>query len=163
MSKPHFQTFAHYNKWANMRLYDACGGLSQRKLSRDVGVFFTSLIGTLNHIVVTDRVWLSRLTGQGTHPPSLDSIITTDLPELRLLAMAEADRLVEWVERLPSDELELPFEYKNMAGVPYVQKRRESLAHLNNHQTHHRSQATTCLNILGVNPPVLDLLDFQRR
>jgi uncharacterized damage-inducible protein DinB len=162
MLKPHFTTFANYNLWADTRLYDACAGLSDEALNRDVGVFFNFLIGTLNHLVVTDRVWLSRLTGQGTHPPTLDTIITTDLAELRVLALAEANRMINWVEGISSDDLNAPFDFHNMAGEPFTQLRRESLAHLNNHQTHHRSQATTCLNILGAVPPGLDLLDFQR-
>jgi len=148
MIKPHFQTFAAYNKWADTTLYDACEGLSEEVLNRDVGVYFSSLMGTLNHLVVTDRVWLSRLTGQGTHPPTLDTIITTDLAALRRLAMAEADRLIGWVDSQSSDELNAPFDYHTMNGTA--------------HNKLHRSQVTTCLNILGVEPPVLDMLDFQR-
>jgi uncharacterized damage-inducible protein DinB len=89
-------------------------------------------------------------------------VITIDLTELRELALAEADRLINWVETLSDEDLNAVFDYHTMAGTPHTQLRRESLAHLNNHQTHHRSQATTCLSILGEPFPELDLLYFQR-
>ncbi len=99
---------------------------------------------------------------EGTHPPTLDTIITTDLGELRGFALAEADRLIAWAETLSDDDFNAPFDYHAMADTQHTRLRRESLANLNNHQTHHRSQATTCLNILGQTQPGLNLLDFQR-
>jgi uncharacterized damage-inducible protein DinB len=45
----------------------------------------------------------------------------------------------------------------------FEQKRRDILAHLFNHQTHHRGQAHTILSLLtGREPPSLDLLSMQR-
>jgi uncharacterized damage-inducible protein DinB len=37
-----------------------------------------------------------------------------------------------------------------------------ALAHLFNHQTHHRGQAHTILTVLGKEAPTLDLIYFQR-
>ncbi|TIO63114.1 MAG: damage-inducible protein DinB, partial [Mesorhizobium sp.] len=55
--KQHFMMFAAYNQWANTRIYDAAADLSEEELGRDVGAFFGSMLGTLNHLLVTDRVW----------------------------------------------------------------------------------------------------------
>ena len=64
----HFQLFARYNAWANARLYDAVAALSPQDFARDLGGFFGSLRGTLNHNLVGDLIWLQRLTGEGEAP-----------------------------------------------------------------------------------------------
>ena len=162
MLKPHFQEFAAYNQWATARLYDALAPLPAEDLSRDVGVFFGSIIGTLNHIITTDRIWLARMTGEGSFPKELNARLSDDLLELKKMALSEADRLAAHVEGLTEEALAAPFTYRTLNGTEHTQLRRESLAQLLNHQTHHRSQATTCLTILGADFPVLDLLFFQR-
>ena len=62
----HFCMFALYNCWANERLYGCAAQLTPGALAEDRGAFFGSLLGTLNHLLVTDRLWLSRL--EGTSP-----------------------------------------------------------------------------------------------
>ena len=62
--KAHFEQFAAYNRWANARLYHAALALSDADYRRDVGAFFKSMHGTLNHLLVADRLWLKRLTGK---------------------------------------------------------------------------------------------------
>jgi uncharacterized damage-inducible protein DinB len=53
--------------------------------------------------------------------------------------------------------------YANTTGKEFEQKRCDILAHLFNHQTHHRGQAHTILSICtGKAPPSLDLLLMQR-
>jgi uncharacterized damage-inducible protein DinB len=48
-------------------------------------------------------------------------------------------------------------------GTPHRQRVREILAHLFNHQTHHRGQAHAALTLLGVREPhSLDLLVMLR-
>ena len=56
--KSYFQMMAAYNRWANGRLYDAAAGLPDELYRKDIGLFFKSLHGTLNHLVVTDRIWM---------------------------------------------------------------------------------------------------------
>ena len=58
--KTHFVRCAQYNQWANARLYEAALTLSESDYRRDVGAFFKSMHGTLNHLILTDRIWLKR-------------------------------------------------------------------------------------------------------
>jgi uncharacterized damage-inducible protein DinB len=74
MSLDRFKQFAAYNKWANARLYAAALDLSEQSYRLHIGVFFGGLHGTLNHLLLTDRLWLKRLTGEGDHPNRLDAI-----------------------------------------------------------------------------------------
>ena len=56
----HARLMADYNQWINTRLYAAAAELPHDMLTQDRGAFFRSVLGTLNHIMVGDRVWLSR-------------------------------------------------------------------------------------------------------
>ena len=53
-----YRMFAGYNAWCNERLYDAAVTVSDADYRADRGAFFKSLHGTLNHILVGDRLWL---------------------------------------------------------------------------------------------------------
>jgi uncharacterized damage-inducible protein DinB len=161
--KPHFEQFAAYNRWANARLYQAAFALSEADYRRDVGAFFKSMHGTLNHLLVTDRIWLKRLTGEGHHPDRLDAILYEDRRALARARADEDDRLVRYVGALDEAALDGLLGYANTSGKRFEQKRREILAHLFNHQTHHRGHAHMILSICtGREPPSLDLLAYQR-
>jgi uncharacterized damage-inducible protein DinB len=161
--KAHFEQFAAYNRWANARLYEAALALDEDDYRRDVGAFFRSLHGTLNHLLLTDRIWLKRLTGEGDHPDRLDAILHDDRHALTLARAAEDDRIVGFIAPLDDAALDGLLGYRTTSGKPHQQKRRDILSHLFNHQTHHRGQAHAIVSICtGREPPSLDLLLMQR-
>ena len=161
--KAHFEQCAAYNRWANARLYEAALKLEESDYRRNVGAFFKSMHGTLNHLLLTDLLWLKRLTGEGDHPKQLDAILYEDRRVLALARAEEDERIVRYVASLDEAALNGMHKYSNTAGQPFEQRRREILAHLFNHHTHHRGQAHTILSICtGREPPSLDLLLLQR-
>jgi len=158
-----FQQLAAYNSWANARLYEAALALPEELYRADTGVFFRSLHGTLNHLLLTDRLWLTRLTGVGQQPKRLDEILYEDRRELTLARLAEDARLIAVVSRYDEEALARPHAYQTTSGKPQEQPLSDILLHLFNHQTHHRGQAHSCLSILTRRePPSLDLLMLQR-
>jgi len=160
---PHFVTLARYNAWANERLYAGARGISDESYRRDVGAFFRSLHGTLNHLLVADRIWMRRFTGEGEHPARLDAILFDDLPSLEAARRAEDARIVRYVEGLREEEIAGELAYSTTRGVPQRFALRDLLAHFFNHQTHHRGQAHCILTVLGVpEPRPLDLLAMLR-
>jgi uncharacterized damage-inducible protein DinB len=161
--KQHFDRFALYNRWANARLYQAALALSDEHYRKDVGAFFKSMHGTLNHLLLTDRLWFKRLTGIGDHPMQLNATIHDDRRELALARAHEDRRIIRVIAVYPAEAFWKPVEYATTLGEPHVQKLQEILAHVFNHQTHHRGRAHAILSILtGKEPPPLDLLAFQR-
>jgi hypothetical protein len=48
--KSHFEQFAIYNQWANASLFEAALATDEADYRRNVGAFFKSLHGTLNHL-----------------------------------------------------------------------------------------------------------------
>ena len=160
--KSHFAMMADYNSWANGRLYEMASRLSDEQYRRDVGAYFKSLHGTLNHIMCADLIWMRRLTGAGEHPTNLDAIVLDDLSSLSAARQHEDQRIIAYVESLTDAQMEETWEYRTLNGAPRKQRRREILAHLFNHQTHHRGQAHAILTVLGVREPAgLDLLLMQ--
>jgi uncharacterized damage-inducible protein DinB len=163
MTPIQFRQLAVYNRWANARLYGATLELSDLSYRLNTGVFFGSLHGTLNHLLLTDRLWLKRLTGEGSHPDGLNAILYEDRAELVRARIAEDDRLISVVQSYDDAALANMHSYKTTSGMPQTQILADILLHVFNHQTHHRGQAHACLSILtGGEPPSLDLLAFQR-
>jgi uncharacterized damage-inducible protein DinB len=160
--KAYFEQRAAYNRWANARLYEAALALSDADYRRDVGAFFRSMHGTLNHLLLTDRLWLKRLTGEGEHPNALNAIIHEDRTTLASARADEDDRIIGYVGSLDDAMLDRLHPYANTSGKRFEQKRSDILAHLFNHQTHHRGQAHTILSICGREPPSLDMILMQR-
>jgi uncharacterized damage-inducible protein DinB len=160
--KSHFTMMAEYNAWANGRLYRMARQLPDEQYRRDVGAYFKSLHGTLNHIMAADLIWMRRLTGVGDHPKILNAIIFDDLVSLSAARQQEDQRIIGFVESLSDAQLEEMWEYQMLNGTPQKQRRREILAHLFNHQAHHRGQAHAILTVLGISEPDgLDLLIMQ--
>lgn len=157
--KRHFAMMAAYNRWANVRLYDMAAVLPDELYRKPIGVYFKSLHGTLNHLLTADRIWLRRLEGKGDHPSKLNATIHDDLVSLRAARLAEDQRIVNFVDGLDDADFEKLWAYKMLNGRPQRLAVREILAHLFNHQTHHRGQAHAALTALGVSEPApLDLL-----
>jgi uncharacterized damage-inducible protein DinB len=163
--KPHFVMFAAYNRWANARLYAASAGLPPGDFLADRGAFFGSLCGTLNHLLVTDRIWLRRLTGEGPLHTALDETVTSDLATLAALRADEDERLAAYVDGLDEAAFAGSFTYRPVTNPRDItQPRAAVLAHLFNHQTHHRGQASAILTGLAGRDacPSFDLIAFQR-
>ncbi|HWJ71692.1 MAG TPA: DinB family protein [Kaistia sp.] len=163
--KAHFTMFAHYNRWANERVYRAARLLSHADFHADQGAFFRSLAGTLNHILVADQVWMHRFTGEGQKPTRLDETLAEHLDELTTLRNAEDARIITFVEGLNEAALLTPLTYGPLTATgSFTQPLGALLAHFFNHQTHHRGQATVILTRLAGQDAVepLDLAVFQR-
>ncbi len=161
--KRHFLMMAAYNRWANTRIYEAAADLTGEEWQRDTGAFFRSMMGTLNHLLVTDRIWLHRFTGEGAAPPSLDIILHEDFADLRRARQAEDERIARWIESLAGEAFGGRFSYTTISDMRTISQRlAPALHHLFNHQTHHRGQAHMILTVLGRPSTGLDLIAFQR-
>ena len=160
MSNPltrHFQTLALYNKLANQRLYDACVLLSDAELKKRREAFFGSIHGTLNHIMVGDRIWLSRFSGEEAPSTNLDAIPYEDFEELREARRREDRRIEDFAAGLDGEFLDSTVSYVNNEGHAVEDPTGLLVAHFFNHQTHHRGQVHDMLTQTEVSPPVLDL------
>jgi uncharacterized damage-inducible protein DinB len=163
--KSRYQMFAGYNRWCNERLYEAAAKISEADYRADRGAFFKSLHGTLNHLLVGDRIWMRRFTGAGELPPSLDAILYEDFEALRAARVSEDVKIVRYVDRLSEADLAGTIRYRTFVRPQTIQQTLSpALDHFFNHQTHHRGQAHALLSAMIGNDatPSFDLIIHQR-
>ena len=161
--KEQFEMFAAYNRWANGVVYAAARDLNGEEFSRNQGAFFGSMIGTLNHLLSADRIWMQRFTGAGDAPKALNAILHSDLDELEAARRTEDERIINWIGGLSEEELATNFSYMPITNPqPVTQRLGAALSHFFNHQTHHRGQCHMILTSLGKPSLTLDLVWFQR-
>ena len=161
MLKAHFDQLAAYNRWANRRVYDDASTLPDEARKHGAGLFFGSVHGTLNHLLVADYIWMRRFTGNGPEPDRLNQILYENFGALREARELEDERIFEFVTGL--DEYDRVVEYRNSSGKTFRQAIGPALTHFFNHQAHHRGQVHAGLTIAGIREPMsLDLLLLQR-
>jgi uncharacterized damage-inducible protein DinB len=159
-----------YNEWMNDKVYAAAAGLTPEALCADRGAFFGSIIGTLNHIVAGDTIWLRRFALHPAHyaalqplldrpaPDGLTAIYSTDLNLLAAHRKMLDTMIRQSVASVDDADLEHVLAYKSTKGVASQKRFGSLLLHFFNHQTHHRGQASTLLSQAGVDIGVTDLL-----
>jgi uncharacterized damage-inducible protein DinB len=161
---------ARYNRWMNDKLYALAATLSDEARKRDCGAFFKSIHGTFNHLLLADKVWLARFKGvtvpNGFMAPggirTLDQELYADFDDLRRERALTDDELADWVSGLTHAQLAAPLVYVRLGQkgeVPLWW----SVAHLFNHQTHHRGQLTTLFTQQGCDPGNTDLFAMLRQ
>lgn len=168
MSSEWLGALARYNRWMNDKLYALAATLSDEERKCDRGAFFKSIHGTFNHLLVADRVWLSRFKGvpapDGLMAPgirSLDQELFADFENLRQERSLTDAELSTWSSQLTEARLAAPLAYKR-AGKNVEAPLWSLVAHVFNHQTHHRGQITTLLSQAGIDPGVTDLVAMLR-
>lgn len=166
----HVRLMASYNEWMNGQVYAAAGTLPEEELTLDRQAFFGSILGTLNHLVVADTIWLKRFCGYGEGfealapvkslpmPASLDQILHADLDSLRAKRRSLDHVITALAAEVTEADLEQRLHYSNTKGVAAAKNFFSVLMHFFNHQTHHRGQVTTLLFQAGVDVGVTDLI-----
>lgn len=157
---------ALYNRWMNERLYEHCARLSDDERKRDVGAFFKSIHGTLNHLLLGDRIWLGRFTGRLFAVTSLAQELYPDFGELSAERRKMDAAIIEWAQSLTDADFERDLSYTSVANpAPRRYPFWFAATQFFNHQTHHRGQLTTLLSQRGIDPGVTDLIwlpEFQK-
>lgn len=153
----HFQMFAQYNTLSNHKLYEVCAQISDAERKRNRPAFFKSIHGTLNHIMVGDRIWLTRFEGKQIPSTRLDAILYEDFDELRKARAAEDQRIKAFAAGLTEEFLGSTIQYVNNAGKICNDPVDLLVAHFFNHQTHHRGQIHDMITQTEIAPPSLDM------
>jgi uncharacterized damage-inducible protein DinB len=169
-----YRSLARYNTWMNDKVYRAARSLSDEKRREDRGAFFKSVHGTLNHLLLADRVWMGRftgdkeafasrdITGKAIVVTSLSQELYADFDELTQERRRTDEAIEAFVDALEPERLAAEFRYQTMKGDSQSHVMWWALSHVFNHQTHHRGQVTTLLTQLGADVGVTDLLAFLR-
>lgn len=151
---------ASYHRWANEVLAEGVRRVDESDYRRDVGLFFGSLHGTLNHVLLVDRLWYARFTGETFEPEGLDEELEPDRSALLERIDERSRNWIDYVDDLDDTDLERSLTYHNTKGIRRKLRRGPALLHVFNHGTHHRGQVSAGLTRLGHEAPEMDLFYF---
>lgn len=164
--------FAKYNRAFNRVLFGKVAELGEGERKRDLGAFFSSIHGTLNHILLADRIWLGRFAKAIPDMASLNDAelvyefsslsqeVCSDFDDLFRERKATDRVITDWAEELTDELLARTMRYSNSSGQVREYPVWVAVAHMFNHQTHHRGQVTTLLSQLGHDPGVTDYFAY---
>ena len=168
--KSNFELMADYNQRMNNGIFQVASQLGSCVLSDNRGTFFGSVMGTLNHILVGDIIWLKRFSVhperlksldyvlQIDMPKALDSLLYNDFKELRVKRNELDNIIMAFTRELTNEVLSSTLCYSNTKGELFNKNIGSLIQHLFNHQTHHRGQVSTLLNQLGLDVGATDFL-----
>ena len=156
--RSHFALLARYHGWATRRLYEHVDALSEADYRRDAGLFFRSVHGTLNHLLVADRAWYARFARGESPQVVLDAELESDRVRLRLALGDSASNWLAFVRDVADERWTTDLHYRRGNGEPMTLPFAATLTHVFNHGTHHRGQITAAITSLGHECPELDLV-----
>lgn len=158
---------SRYNRWQNKQLIGFLSALSEGELAQERGAFFGSILGTANHLLWGDWIWMSRFDG-GEGPESNprrpgaglheSAYLCANLSEWLPLRDTVDTRIETWVNQLDAQVLTGPLTWYSAAKEDDITKPyAHCVMHFFNHQTHHRGQIHKMLTETGSAAPVSDL------
>ena len=161
---PYFTQLARYNVWATQQLLVAIEPVSEIDYRRDLRLFFKSIHGTLNHLLVGEHMlWRGRFARGESPKMALDMEVESERDRLAQALMAGANMWEQLIASWPCERFDGQLSYTNMRGqaisVPFA----ATLSHVFNHGTHHRGQISAALTFLSQPAPELDLVFFLQQ
>ncbi len=157
--RAYFLTLARYNVWATRRLYEHIDSLSDEDYRRDAGLFFRSVHGTCNHLLLAEhRLWLPRFAEGVSNSVALNAEVETDRAALRDRLIDAAGRWAPLIESFADTRFAGTLDYTTTQGVAQSLPFAATLGHVFNHGTHHRGQVTAALTAMGYPCPEIDLV-----
>lgn len=156
------RTMARYNTWQNGQLIPVLEAMDASELTRDRGGFFGSILGTLNHLLWGDLMWMSRFDPSVDAPQGGVKSSTELHPTIGSWSAQRFwldGKIGIWADRLNTVDLEGDLAwYSGVLQRDMTAPMAETIMHFFNHQTHHRGQVHAMLTAAGQKAPVSDLV-----
>jgi uncharacterized damage-inducible protein DinB len=163
MDREYAQLMIDYTYWARDRLLRAVGRLSESEYLARRPLDYGSIHATLVHTYAAEVLWHSRW--QGTSPTRmLDTRDVVSLAELEERWREQERRIREYLSTVPDEALATAVvAYQSTQGQRFERKLWQTVAHVINHGTHHRSEVATSITQLNHSPGDLDLIAYLGR
>lgn len=157
MSTDLIKALASYNTWANAQTQAECAKLSEEEMKKNVGAFFCSIHGTLNHIMVADRIWMARFLGEAEFRSPLDAVLYDGTADFWAERIALDARIEAFASTITTDWLDGTLTFGRVSSpVKRTRPRWALVVHMFNHATYHRGQVTTLMKQMGFDPAETD-------
>jgi uncharacterized damage-inducible protein DinB len=157
-AKDQIAQMARYHEWATDRLLAAIEPMPEEAYRQPCGLFFQSIHGTLNHLLLTDsEIWYPRLAEGRSPSLPLDAELQGDRTALAARLRTAVAQWRPYITSLSEEALAGDLHYRMTTGQPRSLPKAAALLHVFNHATHHRGQITAAMSILGFEYQPLDL------
>lgn len=154
-----FKLLAQYNIWATQRLSSSLSTISDDDFYRDCGLFFKSISGTLNHLLVGEHyLWFQRFESGNSPQLALNHILHAERQTLLNDLNMRTKNWLYFLDHLKPERLRSDLSYTSTNGQSICLPFSDVLLHVFNHGTHHRGQITASLSAMGYPSPELDLI-----
>lgn len=162
IQKEYVLQMARYNAWQNSQLRDVLKHMSPADLVLDRGAFFGSIFGTMNHLLWGDTMWMSRWCSDVAKPAvsgaqSAQATPSFDVWDAQRFSLDGRIRI--WAQTLCNMDLCGQVSWYSGATNQHMSMPMTlCVAHMFNHQTHHRGQISQMMSAAGLTPPVSDII-----
>ncbi|MCR2804102.1 DinB family protein [Paenibacillus soyae] len=138
--------------WANGRLAAAM---------KEQGADHPEALRLLRHVVMAERVWLTRLQGNDSSHLAIWNTSET-LDELIGMLGRNERGYRSYMEGLSEERLDDIVDYRNQSGAPFRTSIRDIVTHVALHGQYHRGQINRILRAESLEPVGLDFILFAR-
>lgn len=156
------RTLARYNAWADKLIFDAVAALPDGEALKPRATLFKSIVHTLNHNLVIDRIFQAHLEGREHGYAARNTPEPPPFDELRQSQEAVDQWYVDWSDRMSEAALDETVHFTFVGGGDGAMTRMEILQHIVNHTTYHRGFVADLLYQVPARPPTTDLPVFLR-
>jgi len=156
------KTMTRYNQWANRELFAAVRTLPEGEAAKQRRILFKTILNTLNHPLVADRIWWAHLHKEAPSHKALNEILYDEFESLAV-ARTEMDlRLIDYVDVLSDNDADEVINFTLLSGAKGRMNRRMILMHMFNHNTYHRGFVVETFCQIPAALPLIDLPVFMR-
>ena len=156
------KTMARYNQWANRELFAAVRTLPEGEAAKQRRILFKTILNTLNHPLVADRMWWAHMHKEAHSHKALNEVLHDDFEKLDAAREEMDQRLIHYVDALSDNDADEPIDFTLLSGAKGRMNRRMILMHMFNHNTYHRGFVVETFCQVPAPLPLIDLPIFMR-
>jgi uncharacterized damage-inducible protein DinB len=165
-----FQLLSKYNAQTNAEMVGILEKVPAEQVTKDVGSFYGSILGLLNHMLVADVLWLKRFCKQfpalevikpklpAFHMEGWKDIIWPSFAALKPVRSNVDEAIKQAFDLLSEKDYGSVMEYKGWDGKNMKKTSWLVFLHFFNHQTHNRGQIAVLLDQMAVDNDYSNIL-----
>lgn len=150
----------HYRAWADKLTFDAVAALPPGEATKERRTLFKTILGTLNHNYLIDRVWQAHLEGRDHGFSARNLLLHGDLAELWEVQQAAHRWYADYAAAQSDASLDQVVTFKFISGVAGAMTRADMLTHVVNHGSYHRGWVAEMFFEVPAKNPSTDIPDF---
>lgn len=162
MTEEIMKTMARYNQWANRELFAAVRTLPEDEAVKLRRILFKTILNTLNHPLVADRIWWAHMHKEVHSHKALNEVLYDEFEDLAAAREEMDQRLIDYVDALSDNDADEPIDFTLLSGAKGRMNRRLILMHMFNHNTYHRGFVVETFCQIPAALPLIDLPVFMR-